>query len=61
MVYVFICPQCGEKVDITMPASEYRSTGHFCPCCSTEMVRDPQNFCKSSPRNIEGFFGTTEK
>ena len=61
MVYIFLCSNCGTKVEITKLASEYNAKGHLCPSCEEELIRDPDNFCRSSPRNIEGFFGTTQK
>lgn len=40
MIYPFECPNCKHKEEISMPMSEYLSTGHYCPICNTEMVRE---------------------
>ena len=54
MIYRFICPQCGKREEISMPASEYRPDGHICPCGS-ELRRDPKDFC-TSYRACDGFY-----
>lgn len=61
MNYQFICPKCGKQKTISIPASEYTANGHFCDKCGAELKRDIKDFCTSSPRNIEGFFGTSKK
>lgn len=60
MLYKFICPKCNKKVEISMPISEYKAEGHFCDCGS-ELHRDVNDFCISSQRNVEGFFGVSKK
>lgn len=60
MFYKFICPKCGEHVELQIPISQYKSDGHFCKC-GTELQRDPSDFCTNSKRNIDGFFGTSSK
>lgn len=60
MVYKFICPNCNKSKEITIPISEYTPNGHYCEC-GTELKRDVSDFCVSSKRNIDGFFGTSSK
>lgn len=60
MDYKFICSQCGKKVSISMPISEYQPNGHYCECGS-ELKRDVKDFCIASQRNVEGFFGVSKK
>ena len=60
MDYKFICPKCGKEKTITMRISEYKSNGHFCDC-GEELKRDVKDFCTSSSRNVEGFFGVSKK
>lgn len=60
MYYKFICPKCSKKVEISMPISEYTSNGHYCEC-GEELIRDIDDFCTTSKRNIEGFFGVSKK
>lgn len=60
MDYKFICPNCGKEKVVTMPISEYKADGHYCDC-GTELKRDVKDFCTSSPRNIDGFFGVSKK
>lgn len=40
MNYSFICPSCNNKENISMPMSLYTASGHNCPKCGTEMVRE---------------------
>ena len=40
MNYPFVCPTCGHNEIIHMPMSEYKSEGHMCKECNTEMVRE---------------------
>lgn len=40
MNYPFECPNCGKKEIISMPITQYVNTGHYCPNCNTEMVRE---------------------
>lgn len=61
MIYKFICPNCGEQVEIMMPISQYTSDGHFCEKCGTKLKRDVSDYCTRSPRNIPGFFGVSKK
>lgn len=60
MNYKFICPKCGKQVVVSMPITEYKPDGHYCEC-GEELKRDINDFCIYSPRNIEGFFGTSKK
>ena len=54
MIYRFICPQCGKREEISMPASEYRADGHLCEC-GGELRRDPKDFC-TSYKACDGFY-----
>ena len=40
MNYPFVCPDCGHEKNVSMPINEYVSTGHHCPICHAEMVRE---------------------
>lgn len=40
MQYPFVCPNCGHEEKIDMPMRDYVTTGHYCPNCNTEMVRE---------------------
>ena len=44
MDYPFTCPNCGHKENISMRMSEYRSDGHLCNNCNTEMQRDVSSY-----------------
>ena len=57
MIYKFICPKCGKKQDLVMRITEYKSTGHACQDCGTEMVRDPEGFSCNFIVKCDGFFG----
>lgn len=39
MNYPFECPECGHSEIISMPMSQYTSSGHYCPVCGEEMTR----------------------
>ena len=42
MIYPFECPNpnCEHKEQISMPITLYSASGHMCPKCGTEMVRE---------------------
>jgi|GEM_PF-2030533 predicted nucleic acid-binding Zn ribbon protein len=40
MNYPFVCNYCNNKETISMPIKEYVVTGHKCPKCGNEMVRE---------------------
>lgn len=55
MIYKFICPSCGRKEELDIPITEYRSDGHMCEC-GAELVRDPDDFCKTYHVNCFGMY-----
>lgn len=56
MYYPFECPKCGTKHEISMPMSEYTSSGHYCEC-GTEMVREVKSLvCSASINKCGGFY-----
>lgn len=57
MNYPFYCPQCGHKETISMPITEYISTGHMCSECKTEMIREVESLvCGMSIDTTNTFF-----
>ena len=40
MNYPFVCPKCWAKQDIQMSINQYIGTGHYCPSCGEEMIRE---------------------
>lgn len=56
MNYPFECPKCGLKKIISMPMSEYESSGHYCDC-GEEMVREVKSLiCGCSIDRTGDFF-----
>lgn len=57
MIYVYICPKCNNKQNISKPVSDY-DREEICEKCESLLKRDPQDFCKSfDTSKITGFFG----
>ena len=57
MDYAFYCPSCNRKETISMRMSEYISTGHECPECKTELLREPSSLvCQCSIDNTNTFY-----
>ena len=56
MNYMFICPECGEHVEISMRITEYTADGHICPKCKRALVRDPKDFGTSYSVKCDGFY-----
>ena len=40
MNYPFECLKCGYSEVISMPITQYKSDGHMCKECGTEMARE---------------------
>jgi len=55
MKYLFYCPSCGRKVEISMPISEYHADGHLCDCGEL-LVRDPKDFGMNYNVKCGGFY-----
>lgn len=56
MNYAFVCPNCGERAEITMHISEYTADGHICPRCGSPLVRDPKDFGTNYSVKCGGFY-----
>lgn len=61
MIYPFICPNCGNKVELSFSIKDYKSDGNICDKCGTEMKRDPKSYCCSYQAKCDGFYGKTSK
>lgn len=57
MTYRFTCPKCNEKHLLDIPISEYSPTGHKCPNCGEELVRDVEDFAGGVIWKCTGAFG----
>lgn len=55
MYYPFIC-ECGNKEEISMPMSEYKSSGHVCSVCGKEMTREVKSLVCSLSIDRTGDF-----
>lgn len=40
MNYPFVCLKCGQKTTISMSMRDYKSEGHYCSNCNTELTRE---------------------
>ena len=56
MFYPFECPKCGQMETIEMRISEYKSDGHYCSKCNTEMKRDPKSLVCAMSVDTSGDF-----
>ena len=57
MIYPFECPNCKHLEHISMPITLYSSTGHICPKCGTEMVREVKSLvCSCSVDKTNTFY-----
>lgn len=56
MYYPFICKKCGHSEEISMPMSQYTASGHYCPNCSEEMVREVKSLVCSCSLDKTGDF-----
>ena len=57
MNYPFEYPECGTKQNISMSIQQYIGTGHYCPSCGTEMVREVKSLiCGASINKCGGFY-----
>ena len=60
MNYPFFCPKCGYKEIISMPITQYVSTGHICKECNTEMTREVESLvCGMAIDKTDGFCNRT--
>ena len=56
MNYPFVC-KCGHSEIVSMPMSQYTSSGHYCPNCGEEMTREVKSLvCSTSIDLTNSFF-----
>lgn len=60
MLYPFYCPKCGHKENVEMKMTEYKSDGHLCSECETEMNRTIESMV-CGYKDAVGFYGKTSK
>lgn len=59
MKYPFIC-ECGNKEEINMPITEYKSDGHYCSICGKEMTREIESLvCACAIDTTNSFYRRT--
>ena len=56
MNYPFECPKCNHSEIVSMPIKEYTSSGHYCPICGKEMVREVKSLVCSSVDHTNSFY-----
>jgi predicted nucleic acid-binding Zn ribbon protein len=60
LLYPFYCPNCGHKENIEMKMTEYKSDGHLCTKCETEMARTIESMV-CGYKDTVGFYGKSGK
>ena len=62
MQYKFMCPKCGQRYVLSIPISEYTSTGHKCQNldCDVELQREVSDFAGGVIWKCQGAFGKSE-
>lgn len=62
MQYKFMCPKCGQRYVLSIPISEYTSTGHKCQNldCDEELQREVSDFAGGVIWKCQGAFGKSE-